>query len=236
MSEKEETSEEFWYLHNINLYAILCPPKIKGYLKGHSLGYKKEEVIYSEHETDKNIYLISSGTVKLVKYDHEGNEIVIIILKKGEIFGEKALLGIEKRQEYALANSNKTILCPLSTESMYTLMRDNEQFELYIKKLIGLRLKKFERRLEILFHKDIKTRLVEFIRELLDDEISGGASIDGVYTLNHIFTHSEIANLIGTTRATVTRILNQFKDEGLLDYNRTSITLFNTASFLKYRL
>ncbi|MDH5602793.1 MAG: Crp/Fnr family transcriptional regulator [Cyclobacteriaceae bacterium] len=229
----EQTSDNFWFLHNIDLYAILCPPKLKGYLKDHSLCYKKDDVIYYQLDKDQKIYLVSKGTVRLVKYDNEGNEIVIIILKKGEIFGEKALLGIEERQEYALANSNDTMLCPLSTEAMYTLMRDNQQFELYIRKLIGLRLKKFERRLEILFHKDIKTRLVEFIRELIEEDAGQGKKIEGTYSISHIFTHGEIANLIGTTRATVTRILNLYKEDGLLDYNRNSITIYNTKDFLK---
>ena len=114
-------------------------------------------------------YLIEKGKVKIGYYTEEGNEIVKAILSKGELFGEKAILGEEKRNEFAKSLENETSICPVDVNKIIELMRDNKPFSFKIYKLIGFRIKRLERRLEIIMFKDTKTRLLEFIDELCSD-------------------------------------------------------------------
>ena len=219
-----------WYLDNINLYDILCPPKIKGYIDKHFINHKKNDIIYNQSSPINKVYLVSKGKVKVVYYTEEGNEIIKAILTKGELFGEKALLGDQAQNEQAIALTDNTQLCPVSLDKMYELMRDNGRFSLEISKIISFRLKKTERRLERLLFKDAKTRLLEFIQDLIEEQ--SDPAKDAV-EINHYYTQNDIANLIGTTRETVTKLLNQFKQEGILEYSRKTITIYNKEAFSK---
>jgi len=219
-----------WYLDNINLYDILCPPKIKGYVDKHFINHNKNDIIYNQSTPDNKVYLISKGKVKVVNYSAEGNEIIKAILTKGELFGEKALWGDIERDEHAIAMTDNTQLCPLPVSKMYELMRDNGRFSIEISKIIGFRLKKMERRLERLLFKDSQTRLVEFIQDLIKEQ---NIHSEDKIELSHFYTQSDIANLIGTTRETVTKLLNHFKQDGILEYTRKTITITNKDAFSK---
>jgi len=219
-----------WYLDNINLYDILCPPKIKGYVDKHFVNHKKNDIIYNQATPINKVYLVSKGKVKVVYYTEEGNEIIKAILTKGELFGEKALLGDHVQNEQAIALTDNTQLCPLSLDKMYELMRDNGRFSLEISKIISFRLKKTERRLERLLFKDAKTRLLEFIQDLMDEQSEPRQDF---LKINHFYTQNDISNLIGTTRETVTKLFNQFKQEGILEYSRKTITIYNKEAFSK---
>ena len=208
----------FWYLEQVDLYKILCPSKLKGYADKHYRRFNKGDCVYIESDSASKIYLISKGKVKIVHYTADGEELVRAILTHGEIFGEKAILGDDIRRERAITIENNTLICPLSVDKMYTLMRKDEKFSLTIHKIIGIRYKKLERRLEQLFFKDVKTRLLEFIIELIRDR---GMEINGDHIeIENVYTQKDIADLIGTSRETVTKLLNQLKKSGLFDYSR----------------
>ncbi len=204
---------------------MLCPHKYKAHTATHEFNnYKKQDYIYFEEDSSNKVYLIDKGKVKLGYYTEDGEEIVKAILAKGEIFGEKAILGEGKRNEFAMAMDNKTTICPVGVETMHDLMRDNRPFSFRIYKLIGFRIKKLERRLELLLFKDAKTRVEEFLKELADDY--GKPSINkGETVINHPYTQKEIATLIGTSRPTLNSILNQFKEENRIDFHRNTIIL-----------
>jgi len=100
---------------------------------------------------------------------------------------------------------------------MKELMKDDKPFALRINKLIGLRIQKLERRLDALVFKDARTRLLDFIKELVAEK---GTEEDGRLRVEHSLTHKDIADLTGTSRQTVTTLLNELKNEGLIDFER----------------
>ena len=204
-----------WSLSNINLYEILCPPKLKGYVDENAIEVHKGEVIYSEHFGESKVYLVSKGKVKIVTYDNQGHETIKQILSKGELFGEKHILGDVKSNEFAIACNNPTEVCAINIGDMKKLMRKNERFESSIYKFIGLRLKKIERRLELLVGKDVETRIISFIHDLYEDN-------DSQIVHNHL-SHSDIAKLLGTSRESVTKVFNRLKKSGIIDYSRKEI-------------
>ena len=98
-----------WYFEDVNLFKILCPHKYPAYKKEHDIDtYKKSDYIYFTDDNANKIYLIDKGKVKIGYYTEEGDEVIKAILTKGEIFGEKALLGIDKRNEFAQSIDNTT--------------------------------------------------------------------------------------------------------------------------------
>lgn len=220
----------FWYLEDINLFKILCPHKYPAYKKDHTLNtYRKSDYIYFEEDSANKIYLIDKGKVKIGYYTEEGDEIIKAILTKGEIFGEKALLGVEKRNEFAQSIDNTTAICPVTKDTLFTIMRDNVSVSFKIYKFIGLRIKKLERRLQLLLFKDTKTRLLEFLNELCDD-YGYNCEKTGDMVIHHPYTQKDIASLIGTSRPTLNILLNELKEESVINFTRKEIRILNKVA------
>lgn len=162
-----------WYFEEVNLFDILCPHKVKAHRQKRVhifKEFKKNEFIYFESEHSTNIYLIVKGKVKVLKYTEDGEEQVKAVLTRGEIFGELAMLGEERRTDYAQVAEEPTVICPMSVEDLQDLMKENRPLSIKIYRLIGLRIKKLERQIQILVYKDVKTRLFEFLRDLMAEK------------------------------------------------------------------
>ncbi|MDE1207978.1 Crp/Fnr family transcriptional regulator [Tenacibaculum larymnensis] len=219
-----------WYFEDVNLFKILCPHKYPAFKENHTLNkYKKKDYIYFEEDAANKIYLIDKGKVKIGYYTEEGEEVIKAILTKGEIFGEKAILGVERRNEFAQSIDNATEICPVSRETMYSLMRDNVSVSFKIYKFIGLRIKRLERRLQLLLFKDTRTRLLEFFKELCE-EYGHECEKTGDQVIEHPYTQKDIASLIGTSRPTLNTLMNELKQEKVIDFNRKEIRLLKKVA------
>lgn len=219
-----------WFFEDSNLFKVLCPHKFKAYKKDHSFdAYRKKDYIYFEEDSANKVYLIEHGKVKIGYYTEEGDEVVKAILTRGELFGEKAILGENKRNEFAQSLDDQTSICPIGVQTMHDLMRDNQTFSFKIYKLIGFKLQRLERRLQILLFKDAKTRLVEFLDELCND-YGYNCERTGDHIIKHPYTQKDIASLIGTSRPTLNILMNELKEEKFLEFGRKHIRIFRKSA------
>ena len=211
-------NSNIWFFENVDLYELLCPHKVPSMKDKHTFHYfKKNEYVYFEDEPSKYIYLIASGRVKIGSYKEDGTEAIKAILGAGEIFGELALAGEERRQDYAQALDDNTTVCPMNIQDMQELMANNQPLNLKIIKLIGIRIKKLERRIDSLIFKDAKTRIIEFLREMA---LEKGKKVGFEVMFRNYLTHKDIASLTGTSRQTVTTVLNELKEKNLINFDR----------------
>ncbi len=217
-----------WFFEDINVFSMLCPHKFKKYKANHSFDhYQKQDFIYYKEDNANKVYLIQKGKVKLGYYAEDGSEVIKAIVTKGGIFGEKAILGDDIRNEFAQALDKNTVLCPVSAPTMRNLMRDNQVFSLKIYKFLGWRFKKLERRLELLLFKDTTTRLKEFLKEL-EEDYGYCCPKTGDTVIEHPFTQKDIASMIGTSRPTLNSIMNDLKANQFLEFDRKKIRLFSS--------
>ena len=222
-------SDNIWYFDDVQLFNVMCPHKTGDFMgEGHFKEYKKGETIYFTDDPSTTLYLVASGKVRILNYSEAGDEVVKAILGRGEMFGELALLGEEKRSEIAEAMDDNTMVCPVKIDQVHDLMKDNKEFSFKIYKWIGFRMRKMERRIDNLVFKDVRSRLMDFIKELA---LEKGEKVGNTIEMEHFFTHKNIANLIGTSRQTVTTTLNELRDEGLIDFNRRKIVIKEPAEF-----
>ena len=220
--------KSLWFFEDVNLFTILCPHRYKEYKNQHNFcAYKKNDFVYFEEEDADSIYLINSGKVKIGYVTEEGEEVITGILSKGEIFGEKAILGETSRNEFAQSVSSDTSICTIDTETMIDLLRDNKEFSLKVYKFIGYRFKKLERRIQLLLFKDTKTRLKEFIKELAE-EFGYENRVTKDTIIRHPYTQKELATLIGTSRPTLNVLLHELQTDGFLRFTRKEITLLKS--------
>jgi len=212
-----------WFLEDIDLFSILCPRKVGKMEENHPINaYKKNEFIYFPNDKARYIYMIANGRVKIGHYTDDGKEVVKAILSKGEIFGELALTGEEKREDFAQALDENTSVCPMSIEDMQNLMYEDKELSFKIYKLIGLRIRKLERKVESLVFKDARTRVIEFLK---DAAAWKGKKVGFETMIPTKLTHKDIANLTGTSRQTVTTILNELKEQNLINFDRRKILI-----------
>lgn len=212
-----------WYFESVNMYDILCPHKVKTMAERHSFNYfKKDEFIYFPNEPASYIYMIANGRVRIGHYLEDGREVISSILTSGEVFGELALAGEEKRREFAQAMDANTTICPLSIEDMKNLMKDDQELSFKILKLVGLRLMKLERKMELLVFKDARTRIVEFLKDTASWK---GKRVGFETMIPTRLTHKDIAALTGTSRQTVTTILNDMKEKNMINFDRKKILI-----------
>lgn len=216
-------STNLWYFEDVDLFNILCPHKTVNMQDKHEFStYKKNQFIYFPDEQAKYIYMIAEGRVKIGHYSEEGKEIVKAILGAGEIFGELALTGEERRADFAQAMDENTNVCPVSIDEMRGLMADNKELSFKIYKLIGLRIRKLERKIESLVFKDARTRIIEFLK---DAAAWKGKKVGFETMIPTKLTHKDIASLTGTSRQTVTTILNELKEANLINFDRRKILI-----------
>jgi CRP-like cAMP-binding protein len=132
------------------------------------------------------------------------------------------LTGEEKRQDYAQALDASTTVCPMTLEDMQNLMANNKPLSFKMLKLIGLRLRKTERRLESLVFKDARTRIIEFLKDEADEK---GKKVGFETMIKSHLTHKDIAALTGTSRQTVTTVLNELRDKNIINFDRRQILI-----------
>lgn len=211
-------NDNIWYLENVDLYDFLCPHKVSIMQGKHTFShFKKNEFIYLEDEPSNHIYLIVKGRVKIGSFKENGKEIVKAILTHGEIFGELAITGEEKREDFAQALDDDTTVCIMEIADIQELMAENKSLKLKIFKLIGLRIRKLERRIESLVFKDARTRIIDFLRDMATER---GQKVGFEIMFKNYFTHRDIASLTGTSRQTVTTVLNELKDKNIINFDR----------------
>ena len=222
--------KSIWIFEDVNLFGLLCPHKFKAYKNTHDFNaYKKSDYIYFEADTANKIYLIEKGKVKIGYYNEDGQEVVKSILGRGELFGEKAILGENIRDEFAQSIDNNTSICPVDVNTMHDLMRDNKTFSFKVYKFIGFKLKRLERRLQLLLFKDARTRLLEFLEELCS-EYGYDCNKTGNNIVKHPYTQKDMASLIGVSRPTLNILLNDLKEDKIIEFNRKEIKILRNIA------
>lgn len=211
---------DLWYLENVDLHSLFCPVAMSE-LKNppEPKVYQKGEFIYFPDDKTTKVYFVEGGRIKIGSYSGEGKEIIKAILHIGEVFGEMGLIGQETYNEFAQAMEETTV-CMMDIGGMHELMRQNKDFSLQITQIIGNKLVKTQRRLESLIFKDARSRIIEFLRDLA---IQKGQRVGYEMVVRQFFTHQEIANLTGTSRQTVTTILNELRSDNMIYFDRRKL-------------
>ena len=217
-------ASNFWFLEEVNLFECFCP--INGaedrYQKQPKRSFTKGEFIYFSDDASDKVFFIHKGAVKIAGYTEEGNEFIKAILRVGEVFGELAVYGEERRSDYAQAMED-TEVCVLDRAEVTGLMRDISGFQNFLNKLMGKRIIFTQKRLASLLYKDAKTRIAEYVLDQIGKKEKPNAS--GFIRLRNYLTHQEIASYTGTSRQTVTTVLNQFREAELIDFDRKTFTI-----------
>ncbi len=171
------------------------------------------------------MFLLTSGLVKVCHLTPEGKESILAFVEPGEFFGELAIFNGEARDEYVEAVGQSTVVM-IPAGEMNRLMNECSDVTMGITKMIGLRRQSIERRLKNLLFMSNRERIVHLLLDLAQQ--FGWEAEDGIH-LRVKLSHQNLASLIGSTRESVTVILNQLKAEGTIENGRRRIVLTHPA-------
>jgi CRP/FNR family transcriptional regulator, cyclic AMP receptor protein len=174
--------------------------------------YAAGEAILREDEPGDLFFVIVRGQVKVFVDSEHGREVVLTHLKAGDFFGEMALFDNETRSASvsALVSSELVIL---RRKDFLDVLADDFTIARRILSTLSGRLRRANDMIESLVLLDVGGRLARYLLRLAVD--SGTRGEDGWYTVSRP-THQVIANSIGASRETVTRLLRQFAERGLI--------------------
>jgi len=170
-------------------------------------------VIVSQEEAGDQLFVIASGKVKVVLYGETGREIILSILRGGDFFGEMSLLDRQPRSANVVAVED-SLLLGLDRDAFQTHITSHPSTALAILAEMSRRLRHADDVIGDLALLDVYARVARTIRDLAQKQ---GEPVDGGLLIKERPTQQEIAGLIGTSRETVSRALNDFTRRGLLE-------------------
>src|SRR6185436_18434114 len=165
--------------------------------------YPKDTVVFFENEEGDFFFNIIDGRIKVTIIGDDGREVILSVLGPGDFFGEMALLDNEPRSASAIAAEETQLLC-LHRTDFQTVLTDNRSITSALIKILSARLRHANHQISTLALLDVYGRVARVIVDMAREE--GRRLKDGRIAFRRA-THQEIANRIGTTRETVTRML-----------------------------
>jgi len=187
--------------------------------------YAKDDVVFHADESGDVFCLIKEGKVKVTMISPEGKEIILSMMGPGDFFGEMALLDNEPRSATVIATETLDLVTIWRSDFLQIL---SENFSITKKVLAELsrRLRSASNRIESLATMDVYGRLARF---LLDLARQNGKMLENGYVAVTRPTHQSIANMIGTSRETVSRLIHDLMKQNLLLSEGKMIYLRKTA-------
>jgi len=183
--------------------------------------YPRDTVVFFENEEGDCLFMILEGRIKVTILGDDGREIILTMLGPGDLFGEMALLDNEPRSATAIAVEESELLL-LQRSDFQAVVGDNPGISIALIKVLTARLRRANHQIQTLALLDVYGRVARVILDMAREE--GRRLKDGRIAFRRA-THQEIANRIGTTRETVTRMLKDLERQGLVRVEGREIIL-----------
>ena len=190
------------------------------------MDYKRREVIYERGECTTELYLLLEGSVKQGIHHDDGREIITQILKSPDLFGESGIVNRKRRSQFATAMGGGARCVVVPVAIFKEVMRQDQALTWRVFEKIGQELHRAENRLEALIFKDARTRIIDFLKDSADRH---GVPIGLETLVRHSLTQQDIANITGTSRQTVTSVLNELRKDNLIYFDRRRILIRDCA-------
>jgi CRP/FNR family transcriptional regulator, cyclic AMP receptor protein len=189
--------------------------------------YRKGQVIFLEEETGNYMYLVLSGKVKVSKAGSAGKETILAIHRTGDFFGEMSLLDGKTSPATVSAMEDAKIIS-LSGTDFHKYLMHNEKVLLQIINVLCARLRQVWQT-QSLSSSTAEARIRMGIYQLAKKH--GIRDARGTI-IDLKITHQELAEMVGTSRETVTRTLAQLRKQGILAIEQRRMTLLNAEALL----
>jgi CRP-like cAMP-binding protein len=194
-----------------------------------TLRLARGETAYAAGDACERVFLVAEGRIKIVRTSADGGESIVGLRAPGEIFGEIGWMrpgGVRATSAVAIEAS---VVRSLDTARFTQRVAADSVIARAFARGLARRLSALEHELTELAGKSVPGRLVDLLGRLAREH--GVAEPDGALRIGLALTHQDLADLIGTSRETLTKELGVLADVGLLRVAHRTVTLVQPQAF-----
>lgn len=218
--------KKFWFLNRVKIFQDLSVEEA-GILEGmcEVQRLKRKQPIFMPGDASDKVYLLKSGLVKISKVTEDGKELTLLFLSQGDIFGELAVIDGGPRNTLGEAYED-SVVCAIGRVEFLTFVVARPRVALELMRLIATRRQKLENKIDNLLFKGAHARLAGLFLELAKEF---GVRDSRGMIINLKLTHREMANLIGSTRETVSFALLDLKRDQLIETDGKRVIILDAT-------
>lgn len=212
------------YLRLIPLFRDLTPEELNvvwGIVINRS--YHKKTSIFTEGSDKKAVYFIKNGLIKAFKTDEKGHEHIVSFLKRGDMFPHTGFFNNHPYPATAEAVT-ETKLLAVPIHSFEQLMLETPTIAVKVIRVLGEKIMDLQKKLQEITGQDVQGRGLSFLIKLAENY---GTTQNGCVHIDLPMTNLEFANVIGTTRETANRFINQLRKQRLLEKNNNCFVILD---------
>jgi CRP/FNR family transcriptional regulator, cyclic AMP receptor protein len=180
---------------------------------------RKGQILYSQEDRAEVLFLLKRGRVQLYRLTPSGKRLELAVIEPGTFFGEMPFIGESLRRTFAEA-AEDSLICVMSRADIERLMRERSEVALRMIEVLGRRLALCEARLEEMAYRSVPARIAAVLVRLSQGHNGEVVSI----------THQELGDMIGALRESVTKVLDEFQRDSLVELGRGRVILRDVAS------
>jgi CRP-like cAMP-binding protein len=217
--EEQLLVERVELLEQAPLFSVLHPNDLHTLAtRFHPVRYGKGEVIFREGEPAERMFLIDTGRVKLSTASPSGQELLIGVLGRGQIFGELEVIDRGSRAMDARTMEDCRVYA-LDSDQFWTIIENRPALARRLLELMARRLRRADQTSQDLVFFDAPTRLARRLLQLAEEHgQSMGFGEESVKVVVRV-TQEELAQMIGVTRESANRLVASFTERGWIDWN-----------------
>lgn len=209
----QEERRLLWYLKKIPLLEPLPAETLAQLLPYVEMNeIRRRQVVYIPGDAGQRVYFLNGGRIKISKVTRDGRELTLAYRVPGEIFGELCIGEGKPREEMAEAMEN-ALVTQIDRQTFEKLVDRHPQLAWALMRIAIDRRAEVENKVARLIFRDVNSKLADLLLSLGREY--GVEDARGTLVAIKI-THQEMANLIGSTRETVSLTLSHFKKQGLI--------------------
>ena len=218
-------------LKNVSIFSNLSEPEIQKLENLFTLrNYPKGSMIILEEEYGDVVFIIKTGTIKVTRVNDEGREVILSLMGEYDIVGEMSIIDGESRSANVLAQE-PCELYAIRSEDFLNILKNNFEVSFALMNELASRIRKSDQYIEALSLSDAEHRIGVSILNLAEEL---GVIRQGKVSINNLPFQQDIANMSGTSRETVSRILKLFEDKNMLTKVGHKLVIPDYLHFKRY--
>lgn len=209
-------------LRNIPLFSSLKDEELEA-IKRVSVtkSFPRDKIILLEDEEGDTLFIILKGKAKVANFSEGGKEVIFSILGEGDFFGEMSLLDGKPRSA-SVISIDETEMQLIRRANFYQLLEGYPRISMKLLEELASRIRKADDRIESLALLDVSGRVAGILLQLAEER---GEREGNRVVIKSRPTHQELANMVGTTRETVTRVLKQLETRRYIQMAGKDVTI-----------
>ena len=189
--------------------------------------YEKNDIILMEDEFGDTLFIINKGSIKITRVSEDGREVILAILGDGEFFGEMSLLDGQTRSANAIAQTGCHVLI-LKRHDFLKVLEKFPKIAVSLLSELAIRIRKSDQQIESFALSDAEQRIGITILRLAEEL---GTIHKGVVRISKLPYQQDIANMAGTSRETVSRMLKLLEDKSLISRKAHTLSILDYTQF-----